>query len=147
LAGQFFEVHKKTYFTGIKGIKEMGDMKFDELTEKIIAACFEVSNELGICFLESVYEKALLVALCDKGLSAERQVPLKVDFRDVVVGEFFADILVEGKIILELKSVKGLLPVHVSQVLNYLRSSKIQTGLLINFGQSRLEYRRFNNRF
>jgi GxxExxY protein len=96
---------------------------------------------------EFVYEKALLVALCDKGLSVERQVPLKVAFRDVVVGEFFADILVEGKIILELKSVKGLLPVHVSQVLNYLRSSKIQTGLLINFGQSRLEYRRFNNRF
>ena len=125
----------------------MGSIKLDELTEKIIAACFEVSNELGIGFLESVYEKALLVALCDKGLSAERQVPLKVAFRDVVVGEFFADILVEGKIILELKSVKNLLPVHVSQVLNYLRASKIQTGLLINFGQSRLEYRHFNNRF
>ena len=122
-------------------------MHLNELTEQVIGACFEVSNELGIGFLESVYEKALLVALRDKGLSAERQVPLKVSFREVIVGEFFADILVENKLIVELKAVKILLPEHAAQVLNYLRASEVHAGLLVNFGQARLEYRRFDNRF
>lgn len=118
-----------------------------ELTEKVIGACFEVSNELGVGFLESVYEKALLVALRDKGLTAERQLPINVSFREVIVGEFFADIMVGNKLIVELKAVKSLLPEHAAQVLNYLRASAIQTGLLVNFGQARLEYRRFDNRF
>ena len=122
-------------------------MNIDELTKKVIGACFEVSNELGIGFLESVYEKALLVALSDKGLIAERQVPLKVPFREVIVGEFFADIVVEDRLVVELKAVKCLLPEHVAQVLNYLRAGGKETGLLVNFGQTKLEYRRFDNRF
>ena len=122
-------------------------MHLDVLTEKVIGACFEVSNELGIGFLESVYEKALLVVLVDKGLVAERQVPLKVSFRETIVGNFFADVVVEGTLVVELKAVKSLLPEHAAQVLNYLRASGKGAGLLVNFGQPRLEYRRFDNRF
>lgn len=76
------------------------------MTEKILAACFDVSNELGAGFLESVYEKAMLIALADRGLCAQSQVPLKVRFRDQVVGDFCADIVVENRILLELKAVK-----------------------------------------
>jgi len=122
-------------------------MHFEELTEKILGASFEVINELGNGFLESVYEKSLLFVLQEKGLAAEAQVPLKVKFRDHFVGEFFADIVVERTILLELKAVKKLTPEHVAQVLNYLKATGLQVGLLINFGNSKLEYRRLNNRF
>lgn len=79
-----------------------------DLTEKIIGACFEVSNELGAGFLESVYEKALIITLSDKKIDAKAQAPLKVLFRGKVVGDFYADILVEDKVIIELKAVKDL---------------------------------------
>ena len=75
-----------------------------DLTEKVIGACFEIANELGQGFLESVYEKALLIVLKEKGLTAEAQVPLPVTFRDHDVGDFYADIIVEGKLLLELKA-------------------------------------------
>ena len=81
-----------------------------EMTEKILAACFEVSNVLGSGFLESVYEKSLLVALRHKNISAQAQVPLTVSFRGEVVGNFVADIVVEKKVLLELKAVRELLP-------------------------------------
>jgi GxxExxY protein len=80
-------------------------MLYDELTRKILEACFEVSKELGSGFLESVYEKALLVALRQKGLNAVSQVKLQVKFRNVIVGDFYADILVEEKVLIELKAV------------------------------------------
>lgn len=80
-------------------------MIHEELTSKIHEACFEVSNELGVGYIESVYEKALQVALIQKGFSLERQIPLKVDFRGVTVGDFAADMVVEGKVLLELKAV------------------------------------------
>ncbi len=118
----------------------------EELTRKIIEACFEVSNELGAGFLESVYEKALLVALEQKGLRAKAQVPLDVCFRGITVGTFFADILVESKVIVELKAVKSLLPEHQAQIINYIQATQIEVGLLINFGNPRLEHRRFNRR-
>jgi len=121
-------------------------MEFDKLTEQVLGACFEVSNELGIGFLESVYEKSLVIALRDKGLSANSQVNVKVSFRGQDVGDFFADIIVEEKLIIELKVVKTIAPEHIAQVLNYLRATKIKTALLINFGKSKLEYRRFDNR-
>ena len=121
-------------------------MYLEELTEQVIGACFEVSNELGIGFVESVYEKALLIALSQRGLKAECQVPVKVYFRKQAVGEFFPDIVVEDKVVVELKAVKVLAVEHVAQVLNYLRASGIATGLLVNFGTSKLELRRFNNR-
>ncbi len=113
-----------------------------DLTEKIIGACFEVSNELGVGFLEGVYEKALIIALADKEIDATAQSPLKVLFRDKVVGDFYADILVEDKVIIELKAVKALSPEHEAQIINYLKATGIKVGLLINFAKPKLEWRR-----
>ena len=122
-------------------------MKLQELTDKILAACFEVSNELGAGFVESVYEKALLIALKAKGLEAQNQFQLSVTFRNEPVGSFYADIVVNKTVILELKAVKTLLPEHQAQILNYLKASELPVVLLINFGMPRLEYRRFDNKF
>lgn len=119
-------------------------MVHEELTAKILEACFEVSNELGAGFLESVYEKALLIALKEKGLNVKSQYPLNVKFRGVVVGEYFADILVENSVILELKAVTKLAPEHKAQVINYLKATGVEVGLLINFGNPKLEYRRLH---
>ena len=122
-------------------------MIHEELTEKILKACFEVSNELGCGFLESVYLKALIIALAQSGLKAQTQLPLKVMFRGQAVGDFFPDIIVEETIFLELKAVKALVPEHLAQVMNYLKATGIEVGFLINFGTPKLEYRRFGNRF
>jgi GxxExxY protein len=81
-----------------------------------------------------VYEKALVVALAHKGVNARTQVPLKVRFRGAVVGDFFADILIDDLLIVELKAVKALLPEHQAQVINYLKATGIEVGLLVNFG-------------
>ena len=117
---------------------------YEELSGAILGSCFEISNELGPGFLESVYEKALLVALRQKGLSARSQVPLAVFFRGENVGDFFADIIVEEKIILELKTCKALTPEHQAQLINYLNATKMNVGLLINFGTPKLEYKRLH---
>jgi GxxExxY protein len=122
-------------------------MIHEELTERILKACFDVSNELGCGFLESVYQKALLIALVEDGLKAQSQIPLKVMFRGQIVGEFYPDIVVEDTVLLELKAVKALVPEHLAQVMNYLKATGIQVGFLINFGTPKLEYRRFGNRF
>ena len=119
-------------------------MLHEALTAKVLEACFEVSNELGAGFLESVYEKALLIALRDKGLKAQSQVPLTVKFRGIPVGEFSADILVEDIVILELKAVTNLAPEHKAQLINYLKATGLEVGLLINFGNPKLEYRRLH---
>jgi len=118
---------------------------YEELTKTILRVCFEVSNELGSGFLESVYEKALLIALTEAGLRAENQVPLNVMFRKRMVGQFFADIIVEKKVLLELKAVRALAPEHLAQVMNYLKATGIEVGLLLNFGNPKLEYRRFGS--
>ena len=122
-------------------------MIYEELTEKILKACFEVSNELGNGFLESVYEKALLIVLAGMGLKVQSQVPLKVMFRGLTVGEFYPDIIVEDIVLLELKTVKALAPEHMAQVMNYLKATGMEVGFLINFGNPKLEYRRFGNKF
>lgn len=114
----------------------------EELTRDVLAACFEVASELGHGFLESVYEKALLVALHQRGLRAEAQVPAQVLFRGQTVGDFYADIVVDGKVIVELKAVRSLLPEHQAQVINYLKATGLEVGLLVNFGVPRIEYRR-----
>ncbi len=103
-------------------------------------------NELLAGFLESVYEKAMMVALRQRGLQATGQHPIKVLFRNACVGEFVADLLVEEKVIVELKAVKALLPEHVAQTINYLNATGIEVGLLINFGNPRLEYKRLTRR-
>lgn len=114
-------------------------MVSDELTGQIIQCCFEVSNELGAGFLESVYEKDLVVALAQKGLKVTAQVPLKVKFRNVIVGEYFADLIVEDRVLIELKAVSRVLPEHKAQVINYLTATGIELGLLVNFGTPRIE--------
>jgi len=122
-------------------------MLHEELSHKILQACFEVSNELGIGFLESVYEEALLIVLRQKGLNAYSQMSLAVKFRGIVVGEFYVDILVEKKILLELKAASALSKEHQAQIINYLKATGVEVGMLINFGNPKLEYRRFENKF
>lgn len=113
-----------------------------DITERILGCCFDVINELGAGFLESVYENALLIALREKGLRVGQQVPLKVMFRQRCVGEFFADLIVEEVVIVELKAVKTLAPEHMAQTINYLKATGLPVGLLVNFGAARLEYKR-----
>jgi GxxExxY protein len=120
---------------------------YEALTSQILAGCFEVSNELGVGFLESVYQNALMIALKTKGLAVEQEHPLSVSFRSQIVGQFFADILVENKVIVELKAVTALTDVHKAQVINYLKATGIEVGLLVNFGCPKLDYRRFDNHF
>ncbi|MGL4512350.1 MAG: GxxExxY protein [Lacipirellulaceae bacterium] len=117
-------------------------MEHQELTAKAIGAAYAVHNELGGGFLESVYERALLLELGRVGLTALRQVPLSVLFRGTVVGEFFADIVVEDSVIIELKAVESLSKAHEVQLVNYLVATGKPVGLLINFGPERVEVRR-----
>ncbi len=130
---------------GGQDIQDSGS-KFNDITKIIIGCAFDVINELGAGFLESVYEKALCFALEEKGLSISRQQPIRVFFRNKCVGEFYADIVVNGKIIIELKAVKKIIPEHQAQIINYLNATGIEVGLLINFGNPRLEYKRFTRK-
>jgi GxxExxY protein len=121
-------------------------MLHEELTGPTIAACIDVSRELGAGFTEAVYHNALLICLSQRGLSAGSKVPLKVWFRGEVVGDFVADIVLEGKVIIELKAVSKLLPEHQAQLINYLQATGLEVGLLVNFGTSRAEVRRCERR-
>ena len=109
-------------------------LKHGELTEKVLGVFFDVYNELGCGFLESVYESALFIALTSAGLNVERQASIPVWFRRTQVGDFKADLVVEKAVILELKAAKALDPTHDVQLLNYLRATNIEIGLLLNFG-------------
>ncbi len=121
-------------------------LKHEQITKSVIRCAFEVINELGAGFLESVYEKALLLALRQKGLSAVAQHPVKVIFRGQCVGDFYADLFVEEKVIVELKAVKAISPEHQAQIINYLNATGIEVGLLINFGNPKLEFKRFTRK-
>lgn len=107
-----------------------------ELTEKILKVFFEVRAELGHGFLEVVFHRALLIALRDAGLKAESKVPFIVTFRGKQIGRFWADIVVEGLILIEIKVAPHIEPRHVAQALNYLRISNLEVGLILNFGPS-----------
>jgi GxxExxY protein len=108
--------------------------KHSELTDLIIAVFYEVYNELGFGFLESVYRKSLCLALLQKGVSVEQEVPVTVFFRGQNVGDFRADLVVDRTILLELKTAEQIVAAHESQVLNYLRSTALELGLILNFG-------------
>jgi len=114
-----------------------------ELTQKILRAAFEVSNGLGVGFLEKVYSNSLVLELRQMGLGCEQEVALKVQYKGVVVGDYFADMVVERRVLVELKACTSLESVHEAQILNYLKASGIHVGLLLNFGKPKLEYRRF----
>lgn len=111
------------------------ELKHKDITDKILNAFYEIYNELGFGFLESVYESALFIVLKEFGLNVERQKKINVNFRGVTIGEYRADLVVDKKVIIEIKAVKSLIPEHEAQLLNYLRSTDIEVGLLINFGQ------------
>ncbi len=117
-------------------------MEDQEITEVIIGSAYRVYNQLGFGFLESVYEKSLLIELRKSALHAESQVPVKVHYDGQVVGDFIADVVVEGRVILELKSVKSIVKAHEVQLVNYLKATGIETGLLINFGEAGVEIKR-----
>ena len=114
-----------------------------EITYKINGAVFEVIRVLGAGFLEKVYENALLIELRKRGLKAESQVPLKVSYKGEVVGEYVVDILVEDAVILELKAVEQIQKIHEAQLLNYLKATGVNIGLLINFKYPKAEIKRF----
>ena len=122
---------------------EKEELQYGELTEEIIGAAIEVSNELGAGFVESVYHQALLIAISDRGLHVHSQAPLNVSFRGTCVGEFYADIVVEERVIVELKAVSSLAAEQHAKLMNYLRASDLTVGLLINFGKPKLEWKQY----
>lgn len=117
-------------------------MEHQDLTEKIIGCAYKVHNRLGYGFLESVYEKSLLIELRKTGISAKAQVPITVRYEGEVVGDFIADILVEDKVIVELKSISQIAKAHEVQLVNYLVATGKEIGLLINFGEKMVEVKR-----
>jgi GxxExxY protein len=124
-------------------VSEEGAYPLRELTEAVIGAAFEVHNELGAGFLEKVYQTALAGELSTRGLSAQAESPIPVLYKGKPVGQYFADILVDGSLIVEVKALRDLAPEHEAQLIHYLKATGIKVGLLLNFGRSRLQFRRF----
>lgn len=114
----------------------------EEIIRTVIRCASKVRRHLAAGFLESIYQKALTIELQACGLQAEMEYPIQVYYRDIVVGEFKVDILVERRIIVELKAVLNLHPIHAAQLVNYLTATHIDDGLLINFGGEKLEIKR-----
>lgn len=118
-------------------------MDINNITYQINGAIFEVNRELGVGFLEKVYENALLMELAARGFKAESQVPVKVMYKKKEVGEYYADIVVEDQVILEIKAVDSLQKIHEAQLLNYLKATGCKGGLLVNFTYPKAEIGRF----
>ena len=110
------------------------DYKYQELTEKIIGVFYKVYNNLGYGFLEKVYENAMMLDFNKEQIPAVSQYPIKVLYEGEIVGEYFADILVDNKVIVEIKAVKNLASENEAQLLNYLKATDKEVGLLLNFG-------------
>ncbi len=111
------------------------DYKYSDLTEAIIKCFYKVYNELGYGFLEKVYHNALLIELQNEELKVESQKPIKVSYQGDVVGEYYADIIVEDVVIIELKATETVTEAHEYQLINYLKATNIEVGLLLNFGK------------
>ena len=116
--------------------------KHKEITDIILRSFYEVYNELGDGFLESVYESALYIVITGYELCVERQKDISVFFRGKTIGDFKADLIVNEKVIVELKAVRTLAPEHEAQLINYLKATNIEVGLLLNFGR-KPEFKRF----
>lgn len=114
-----------------------------KLTEKILGATFTIHNSLGYGFLEKVYENALAVELAQAKVAVKQQKAIPVKYRNAVVGDYIADLVVEGRVILEIKAARQLDSAHEAQLLNYLKATGIRVGLLLNFGRSKLQFKRF----
>lgn len=122
-------------------------LELNRVTEKIIGCAFKVGNTLGVGFLERVYENALVHELGKAGLGVEQQKPFQVFYDGVLVGQFYADLLVEGAVIVELKAVTALDTKHFAQCMNYLKATNLNLGLLINFGNPKVEIKRVVRNF
>lgn len=120
----------------------MAEYENDSLTEIVIGCAYTVANTLGVGFLEAVYERALVHEIRKQGLQVESQVPINVDYDGVVVGNYTADILVEKRLIVELKVAKAINDAHLAQCLNYLKATRLKTCLLLNFGTPRIGVKR-----
>lgn len=122
-------------------------LEHEALTKKIIGLFYDVYNELGNGFLEKVYENALAYELREAGYHVEQQYPIVVRYRGEVVGEYYADLVVDQKVILELKAVSKPIAQHEAQLLNYLKATPYEVGLLLNFGgKPTFKRRAFSNR-
>jgi hypothetical protein len=117
-------------------------MEYKEITEKIIGCAFHVYNTMGFGFFESVYEKCMMIELSRTGLEFESQKPIKVYYDDKIVGDYIVDIFVNNVIIVELKSVRKIVKAHEIQLVNYLTATRKPIGLIINFGEEKVEVKR-----
>ncbi len=113
-----------------------------DLSYKIIGLAMQVHRELGFGFLEKVYENSMMVLFRRENITAKQQAPVSVSFEGEIVGDYYADILIEDKIILELKAIEKITDAHKAQALNYLKSTGLKLAIIINFGKQRLEYER-----
>ena len=107
---------------------------YSDITSEVLNAFYDVYNELGYGFLEKVYKNALFNELTQRGFKCQKEYPISVYYKGVCVGDYYADIMIDDKIILELKAVKTILPEHIAQLNNYLRATNAEVGLLLNFG-------------
>lgn len=121
---------------------ERGCRSDDEITELVIGAAYRVANTLGLGFLEKVYENALVHEVKKLDLQVEQQFPIKVVYDGIVVGDFYVDLLIEKRIVVELKYAKGIDDAHLAQCLNYLKATEATLGLLVNFGTPRVQIKR-----
>ncbi len=119
----------------------------NSIAEKVIGCAFKVSNTLGAGFLEKVYENALACEIAQAGLSVKQQHPITIRYNKVIVGEYVADLLVEDCLLIELKTVEELSPVHSAQCINYLKATGLKVCLLMNFAKTKIKIRRLVNRF
>jgi GxxExxY protein len=117
-------------------------MEKKDLTHAVIGCAYRVWNGLGFGFLESVYQKAMVIEIEADDIPVQQEVPLKVHYREQVVGDFFADLVINDELIVELKSVEHLSKIHEAQLVNYLVATGIEVGLLINFGPTGVDVKR-----
>jgi len=129
-------------FRDVRVFRGSSEILFRELSYEIVGAAIQVWKALGYGFLEKVYENALAIELRKRDVSFEQQCPTKVYYDGTIVGDYVADILIDGKIILELKSAKTIDDAHVAQTLNYLKATRMRLGLILNFGPDKVESKR-----
>lgn len=123
------------------------NIKHKELTDRIIGIFYKVYNKLGYGFLEKIYEKAMVIELEKEGIPVESQFPIQVNYDGVVIGEYFADMLVDSKVIVEIKAAREIVAEHEAQLLNYLKATNIEVDLLLNFGpKPQFERKAFDNK-
>lgn len=118
------------------------EILYKDLSYKIVGLAIRVHSKLGYGFLEKVYENALMVLFRREGIEAKQQAPITVYFEEEAVGNYYADILVEDKVILEIKSVENIIDAHIAQTLNYLKATGLRLAIILNFSKEKLKYKR-----